>query len=181
MTFVLAQAQRWPSRCSTPSLSFGTPGRHAGPAARLQSFKFTSPSPRLLVSTEEGGGDKRKQMIMCSQSFRNVQASSAQRCNHSHRTPSAGTSSVISAASMVITRDMLPACDSAPCGRGEQEQRAGRAARAATLRRHHQSRSEARQVGHEALTASSAPRSARRRRAQTRLLRHFAAGRPLQN
>ncbi len=40
------------------------------------------------------------------------------------------------------------------------------------MRRHHQSRSEARQVGHEAPsgTASSAPaRSARQRRAQTRL------------
>ena len=144
---------------------------------RIHASRYThSTVLRVTRAASMRSGHCQQRGICHAQSFRNVQASSAQRCNHSHRTPSAGTSSVISAASMVITRDMLPACDSAPCRRGEEEERAGCAARAASLRRHHQSGSEARRVGHKALTASSAPRSARRRRAQTRLLRHFAAG-----
>ena len=144
---------------------------------RIHANRYThSTVLRVTRAASMRSGHCQQRGICHARSFRNVQASPAPRCNNSHPTTSASASSLVSAASMVITRDMLPALDSAPCGRGEEEERGGCAARSATLRRHHQSGSEARRGGHEALTASSAPRSARRRRAQTRLLRHFAAG-----
>ena len=123
---------------------------------RIHANRYThSTVLRVTRAASMRSGHCQQRGICHARSFRNVQASPAPRCNNSHPTTSASASSLVSAARMVITRDMLPALDSAPCGRGEEEERGGCAARSATLRRHHQSGSEARRGGHETLTVSN--------------------------